>query len=151
MDNFENTPDMGPENYYSDTQSTSTTNGSMNGTLLADKGKETVTAVKDKMSDVKQRVTEQVSQLSSQMNQRIDDTRVKGAAGLRSTSERLSQKLNNVATYMEEHNAQDMSDAVVQTSKELVRKNPGKSLIAGVLFGVLIGRIFTMGGHHHSK
>jgi len=75
------------------------------------------------------------------LSQRIDNARGKTSAGLRTTS----QRIQNLALYMEEHDAKDMSDAVVRTSKELVRKHPGKSLIAGLLFGVLVGRIFSMG------
>jgi len=122
---------------------------SENGTINTDKIKSDVkngmTAVKDRVteqaSELRGKLNEQAATLSTQLSQRIDNARGKTSAGLRTTS----QRIQNLALYMEEHDAKDMSDAVVRTSKELVRKHPGKSLIAGLLFGVLVGRIFSMG------
>lgn len=107
--------------------------------------KGSVTAVKDKVTEqtneLRGKLSEQASTISNQLTQRIDNARGKTSAGLRNTS----QRIQNLALYMEEHDAKDMSDAVVRTSKELVRKHPGKSLLAGLLFGMLVGRIFSMG------
>jgi len=140
-------------NSYNDNSSESKgENGSFNTEKIKSEVKNSVTAVKDKVSDVKGKMSEQASELrerfneqastfGNQLTQKIDDARGKTSAGLRNTSERIQ----NLAVYMEEHDAKDMSDAVVRTSKELVRKHPGKSLIAGMLLGVLVGKIFTMG------
>jgi len=107
--------------------------------------KSSMTAVKDKVSEqaseLKGRFSEQASNLSNQLTQRIDNARGKTSAGLRTTS----QRIQNLALYMEEHDAKDMSEAVVRTSKELIRKHPGKSLIAGLVLGMLVGRIFSIG------
>jgi|GEM_PF-6296486 len=116
-----------------------------NNNFNAEKLKSSVTAVKDKVSEqaseLKGRFSEQASNLSNQLTQRIDNARGKTSAGLRTTS----QRIQNLALYMEEHDAKDMSEAVVRTSKELIRKHPGKSLIAGLVLGMLVGRIFSIG------
>jgi ElaB/YqjD/DUF883 family membrane-anchored ribosome-binding protein len=119
--------------------------------------KESITAVKDKVSEqanelrgkfneqageLREKFNEQASTISNQLSQRIDNARGKTSAGLRNTS----QRIQNLALYMEEHDAKDMSEAVVRTSKELIRKHPGKSLIVGLVAGMLVGRIFSIGG-----
>ena len=111
--------------------------------------KNNITAVKDKVSeqaaDLKDKLSAQASTFGNQITQKIDNARGKTSAGLRTTS----QRIQNLAMYMEEHDAKDMSDAVVRTSKELVRKHPGKSLLVGLIAGLLVGRIFSMGGGHN--
>jgi ElaB/YqjD/DUF883 family membrane-anchored ribosome-binding protein len=120
-------------------------NGSLNAEKIKSEVKSGVTAVKDRVtgqaSELRGKLNEQAATIGTQLTQRIDNARGKTSAGLRNTS----QRIQNLALYMEEHDAKDMSEAVVRTSKELVRKHPGKSLIAGLLFGVLVGRIFSMG------
>lgn len=120
--------------------------------------KDSITAVKDKVSEqatdlrgkfneqtseLRGKLNDQASTISNQLTQKIDDARGKTSAGLRNTS----QRIQNLALYMEEHDAKDMSDAVVKTSKELIRKHPGKSLLVGLLAGMLVGRIFSLGGN----
>lgn len=114
--------------------------------------KNNITAVKDRVSEqateLKGKISEQANQLGSQLSQRIDNARGKTSAGLRTTS----QRIQNLAMYVEEHDAKDMSEAVVRTSKEMIRKHPGKSILVGMVLGMLVGRIFSMGGspsHHH--
>ncbi len=106
--------------------------------------KENITAVKEKVTEqaneLREKLNEQATTLSNQLTQRIDTARGKTSAGLRNTS----QRIQNLALYMEEHDAKDMSDAVVRTSRELIRKHPGKSLLVGLIAGVLVGRIFSM-------
>ena len=108
--------------------------------------KESITAVKDKVtgqaSELRGKLNEQATNISNQLTQRIDNARGKTSAGLRTTS----QRIQNLAIYMEEHDAKDMSEAVVRTSKELIRKHPGKSLLIGLAAGMLFGRIFSLGG-----
>jgi ElaB/YqjD/DUF883 family membrane-anchored ribosome-binding protein len=120
--------------------------------------KDSITAVKEKVSEqatdlrgkfneqtseLRGKLNDQASTISNQLTQKIDDARGKTSAGLRNTS----QRIQNLALYMEEHDAKDMSDAVVKTSKELIRKHPCKSLLVGVLAGMLVGRIFSLGSH----
>jgi ElaB/YqjD/DUF883 family membrane-anchored ribosome-binding protein len=115
------------------------------------KVKDNITAVKDKVSeqaaDLKDKLSAQASNIGNQLTQKIDGARGKTSAGLRNTS----QRIQNLALYMEEHDAKDMSEAVVRTSKELVRKHPGKSLLVGLIAGLLVGRIFSMGGGHQHR
>lgn len=113
-----------------------------------------VTAVKEKVTkqaiNLRDKLNEQAKTYGTQLTEKIDSARGRTSAGLRSTSERMQ----NLALYMDEHDAKDMSDAVVRTSKELIRKNPGKSLLVGMAVGLLIGRVFSMGSHsshHHRK
>lgn len=140
MDNFNSdfTPGADNTEIYSDTGS-SAPGSKMNE--VKEKASQQAVAIKEK-------VAEKTRVYGTQMKEKVDQTRGKAAGGLRTTSERI----NNLALYLEEHDAQDMSEAVARNSKELVRKNPGKSLIAGLVVGLLIGRIFSMGGghHHHS-
>jgi len=120
-------------------------NGNFNADKIKSDVKGSVAAVKDKVSEqtseLRGKLNEQASNLSNQLSQRIDSARGKTSAGLRNTS----QRIQNLALYMEEHDAKDMSDAVVRTSKELIRKHPGKSMVAGLILGMLVGRIFSMG------
>lgn len=116
--------------------------------------KNNITAVKDRVSEqateLKGKISEQASNLGNQLSQRIDNARGKTSAGLRTTS----QRIQNLAMYVEEHDAKDMSEAVVRTSKELVRKHPGKSILVGLALGMLFGRLFSIGGgshHHHQR
>jgi ElaB/YqjD/DUF883 family membrane-anchored ribosome-binding protein len=109
--------------------------------------KNNITAVKDKVTgqagELKDKLAAQANTLGTQLTQKIDTARGKTSAGLRTTS----QRIQNLAMYVEEHDAKDMSDAVVRTSTELVRKHPGKSLLVGLLAGILVGRIFSLGNN----
>jgi ElaB/YqjD/DUF883 family membrane-anchored ribosome-binding protein len=139
---FPNETTYGSTNNYGETNNTDT---------ATSKVKDNITAVKERVTeqaaDLKDKLSAQASTLGNQLTQKIDNARGKTSAGLRTTS----QRIQNLAMYMEEHDAKDMSEAVVRTSKELVRKHPGKSLLVGLIAGLLVGRIFSMGGgHHHS-
>lgn len=129
--------DFSQENTYG---ATNTTDNNVSSNV-----KDSITAVKEKVSeqasDLKEKLSERASTLGNQLTQKIDTARGKTSAGLRTTS----QRIQNLAMYVEEHDARDMSDAVVSTSRELIRKHPGKSLLVGLLAGVLVGRIFSIG------
>lgn len=137
---FDNAEPINGANAYSDT-----------GAPQTGKSATSVKDMKEKMADqasqVKDKLTQQATTIGNQLTERIDGARGKTSAGLRKSSERIQ----NLAMYVEEHDARDMSDAVVRTSKEMVRKYPGRSLLAGMVVGLLVGRIFTGGGHHHHK
>jgi len=38
-----------------------------------------------------------------------------------------------------------MSESALRSSQELIRKHPGKSILAGILLGILVGRLFSLG------
>lgn len=114
---------------------------------------DTTTSVKSGLSAVKEKVSEQASDLKNQFNaqassigsqlgQKIDNARGKTSAQLRNTSERIQ----NLASYVEQNDAKDMSDALIHSSQEMVRKHPGKSILAGIVVGILVGRLFSIGG-----
>ena len=106
-----------------------------------------ISAVKDRVadqaSDLKNKISSQANSLGNQLGQRIDNARGKTSARLRNTSERLQ----HLANYVDEHDARDMSQAVVNSSREVVRKHPGKSLLVGLVVGVLLGRMFMPGSN----
>jgi ElaB/YqjD/DUF883 family membrane-anchored ribosome-binding protein len=107
--------------------------------------KDNITAVKDRVSgqanELKGRLSAQASNLGNQLGQKIDDARGKTSARLRNTS----QKIQNLALYMEEHDAKDMSESALRSTQDLIRKHPGKSILAGLILGVLVGRLFSLG------
>ncbi len=102
--------------------------------------KERVRSAKEKVTQqadsLKERWNAQADQWGNQFNRGIDTARGKTSAGLRTTS----QRIQNLAVYMEEHDAQHMSETAVRSSREFVRKHPGRSLLFGMLAGLLLGR-----------
>ena len=85
---------------------------------------------------LKDKLTEQGKVYGSQLVNKIDNARGKTSAGLRRTSDRI----NSLAMYVEAHDTRDISQALLRSSTDLVRKHPGKSLLAGVLLGLFLGR-----------
>lgn len=106
-------------------------------------GKEGLTAVKERVSEqaneIKGRLKEQASSLGNQLGQKIDSARGRTSAQLRNTS----QRIGHWANYVEAKDAKGMSDDLLRSSRELIRKNPGKSLILGLVAGILLGRLFS--------
>lgn len=107
--------------------------------------KDNITAVKERVgeqaNELKGKLSAQAANLGNQLGQKIDNARGKTSARLRNTS----QKIENLALYMEEHDAKDMSQSVVRSSQDLIRKHPGKSILVGLIVGLLVGRIFSIG------
>lgn len=106
--------------------------------------REGMSAMKEKASQqavaLKERVSEKARDYSSQARQKADEARGKASTGLRSTSRRMQ----DLAQYLEEHDANEMSQAALRSSKEVVRKHPGKSLLAGLVVGMLLGQLSGM-------
>lgn len=104
-----------------------------------------LTAVKEKVnsqaSELKGKLRDQATSLGSQIGQKIDNARGKTSAQLRTTS----RKFENMASYVEKNDAKDMSNALLHSSQELVRKHPGKSILAGLIVGVVLGRLLSFG------
>lgn len=109
-------------------------------------GREGMSAMKEKAGQqaiaLKERVSGKARDYSSQARQKADEARGKASTGLRNTSRRMQ----DLARYLEEHDANEMSQAALRSSKEMVRKHPGKSLLAGMIVGMLIGRVLGIGG-----
>lgn len=88
---------------------------------------------------LKERLTEQTRSYGGQLADKIDNARGKTSATLHTTSDQIK----TLAMYVEEHDTRDMSEAVIRTSSNLIRKHPGKSIIAGVIIGLLLGRFVS--------
>ena len=93
--------------------------------------------VNKQASALKERFSEQAEQVSSQLAQRIDHARGKTSNQLRNTS----QKLHNLAIYVEEHDARDMSKALFRNTRDTIRRNPGRSILFGIIAGLVLGRV----------
>jgi ElaB/YqjD/DUF883 family membrane-anchored ribosome-binding protein len=116
---------------YSDIQSS--TNGSSPSNRI--------NKMKDKFSEqavaLKDRINEQAGTLGNQLGQKIDNARGSASTRLKDTS----RKIQNLAIYVEEHDAKDMSDTVMRNARDFVRKYPGRSLLVGIVAGLVVGRI----------
>ena len=119
------------------------------------------TEMKEKLVEqakgVKEKMMSQANQMGEQLATKIDSTRERTAEGLKTTSKRIDR----LAMYIQAHDSKQMSEALMKNSQQYVRQNPGKSLVFGLVAGVLLGRLFSgfgrMGGlgrnghrvHHH--
>lgn len=105
-----------------------------------------LTAVKDKVneqaSEIKGKLRSQANNLGTQLGQKIDNARGKTSTRLRNTS----QRIESLASYVENNDAKDMSSALLHSSQDLIRKHPGKSILVGLVVGALLGRLFSFGG-----
>lgn len=73
---------------------------------------------------------EQVSQKMEQVRGTMQETTTKA-------KEATTQGIDRVVTYFREKDTQEM----ITDLQQMVRKHPGKSLAAGLLLGVLVGRV----------
>jgi ElaB/YqjD/DUF883 family membrane-anchored ribosome-binding protein len=123
------------------------------GTAIKDKVSGQAAEMKDKLTEqakgVKEKVMTQANQYGEQLVTKIDSTRERTAEGLKSTS----QRIDRLAMYIQEHDSRQMSEALINNSQQYIRQNPGKSLVFGLVAGMLLGRIFSGfgGGHHKAR
>lgn len=75
-----------------------------------------------------------IRDLEARLDQGIEQAREKASAGLEATSRRI----DDLAGYLEQHDSQQMWEDM----KVVVRRNPGKSILTGLLVGVVLGRLF---------
>jgi ElaB/YqjD/DUF883 family membrane-anchored ribosome-binding protein len=106
------------------------------GITMQQKVKEVTNRVGQQASVLKDRINEQAGQVGNQLAQRIDYARGKTSTRLRNTS----QRLHNLAVYVEEHDAKDISQAALRSTRDIIRKNPGRSIVIGLIAGLLLGR-----------
>jgi ElaB/YqjD/DUF883 family membrane-anchored ribosome-binding protein len=113
-------------------------------------GPDVVKSVGDKISDAATQVKNKVNDLGRTAAEKMEDTRTAAASGLDSTASALHQggekvgsmahstadKLSGTAEYLRNHDAKSMMADVEQ----LVKKNPGASLLAAGAIGFLMGR-----------
>src|SRR5215470_16234394 len=121
------------DNVYSGGSNYEETPSSINGggTTMQQKVREVTDKVGQQASALKERINEQAGQVGNQLAQRIDYARGKTSSRLRNTS----QRLHNLAVYVEEHDARDISQAAMRSARDAIRKNPGRSIIIGLVAG----------------
>jgi ElaB/YqjD/DUF883 family membrane-anchored ribosome-binding protein len=112
--------------------------------------------VTEKVTDAASQMRDKVSDLGRTAVNKIDENREGAATGLESAATALHQKTDSVANmahstaeklsstadYLRQHDVKSMTADVEQ----LVRNNPGPSLVAAAVVGFLLGRAFTNNG-----
>jgi ElaB/YqjD/DUF883 family membrane-anchored ribosome-binding protein len=125
---------------------------------MADTLSDTAQNVKDKVADTAATAKQKVSGVGRQATEKIDEKRapaadaLQGAAStlhekaeelpggetVRSVAHSAAEKLESTAGYIREHDVR----AMVSDVEEIVKRNPGPSLLIAVAVGFLIGRAF---------
>ncbi|HUS07517.1 MAG TPA: hypothetical protein VMZ52_14515 [Bryobacteraceae bacterium] len=124
-----------------------------NDQSIADAVSDAASQAKDKVNEMTSQAREKASALGRAAVEKMDSSRESAAESLQSTASSLrsgaeigSQSINNFASraagsieqtaqYMREHNVRGM----VSDVQEMVKRNPGPSLIAAAAFGFLLG------------
>lgn len=125
---------------------------------MTDKLSDGAQQVKDRVVDAASAAKQKVSDVSRQATDRIDDKRgpaadalhsaastihekaeqLPGGETVRSVAHSAAEKLESTAGYIREHDVRSMMSDV----EEMVKRNPGPSLLIAVAVGFLIGRAF---------
>ncbi len=115
-------------------------------------------SVPDRVSEAVEQTKNKVTEFGTAAADKIDQNRVAAASGLEDAADTLHQradqlpggekvtnlahsaadKLSATADYVREHDVNSMMNVV----KDLVKKNPGPSLLIAAALGFLIGRAF---------
>ncbi len=116
-------------------------------------------SVTEKVSEVASQVKDQVSGLGQTAVDKINENRGAAASGLQSAASALhenagslpggekvaslahsaAEKMSTTAEYVKDHDVKSMMGDVEQ----LVKNNPGPSLVAAAVIGFLVGRAFS--------
>ncbi|MBV9300637.1 MAG: YtxH domain-containing protein [Acidobacteriaceae bacterium] len=125
---------------------------------FTDRLSDTAQTVKEKVSDAASTAKQKVSDAGRQASDKIDEKRGPAADALESAASTLhekaedlpggetvksvahsaAEKLESTAGYIREHDVRAMLSDV----EEIVKRNPGPSLLVAVAIGFLIGRAF---------
>lgn len=125
---------------------------------MTDTLSDTAQSVKEKLTDAASTAKQKVSEAGRQATDKIDEKRGPAADALQSAASTLhekaedlpggetvksvahatAQKLESTAGYIREHDVRAMLSDV----EEIVKRNPGPSLLIAVAVGFLIGRAF---------
>ncbi len=128
-------------------------------TTFQDPATDAAQTVTEKLSEAASQVKDKVSDLGETAVDKIDENRGTAASGLQSAAsalyenaERLpggekvaglahsaADKLSSTAEYVREHDVKSMMGDVEQ----LVKNNPGPSILAAAVVGFLVGRAFS--------
>ena len=132
--------------------------GTSTGDDFTDKLSDTAQNVKDKVTDAAATTRQKVSNAGRQASDKIDEKRGPAADALQSAASSIhekaeglpggetvksvahsaAEKLETTAGYIREHDIKTMLSDV----EEIVKRNPGPSLLIAVAVGFLIGRAF---------
>jgi|SRR6185312_314645 len=114
---------------------------------VTDKVTDTATAVKQKASDAGRQATEQINSKRGPAADALEGAASKihekagslpGGDTVQSAAHSTAEKLQSTADYVREHDVKSMLSDV----EEIVRRNPGPSLLIAAAVGFLIGRAF---------
>jgi ElaB/YqjD/DUF883 family membrane-anchored ribosome-binding protein len=125
---------------------------------VTDKLSDTAQSVKEKVTDAAVTAKERVSEAGRQATGKVDEKRGPAADALQSAASTIhekaedlpggetvksvahstAEKLESTAGYIREHDVKAMLSDV----EEIVKRNPGPSLLVAVTIGFLIGRAF---------
>jgi ElaB/YqjD/DUF883 family membrane-anchored ribosome-binding protein len=125
---------------------------------MGDALSDTAQSVKDKVADAASTARQKVSDVGRQATDKIDEKRAPAADALQSAAATLhekaeglpggetvkgvahsaAEKLESTAGYIREHDVRAMLSDV----EDIVKRNPGPSLLIAVAVGFLIGRAF---------
>jgi ElaB/YqjD/DUF883 family membrane-anchored ribosome-binding protein len=125
---------------------------------MADTVTDTAQNVKGRVADAASTAKQKLSETASQATDKIDEKRTPAADALESAASTIHEKAENLpggetvrtvahsaaekleatADYIREHDVRTM----VSDVEEIVKRNPGPSLLIAVAIGFLIGRAF---------
>lgn len=125
---------------------------------ISDRLSDTAQSVKEKVSDAAGTAKQKVSEAGRQATDKIDEKRgpaadalesaastihekaedLPGGETVKSVAHSAAEKLETTAGYIREHDVRAMLSDV----EDIVKRNPGPSLLVAVAIGFLIGRAF---------
>ena len=114
---------------------------------LSDKVTEVASTAKQKVSDVGRQATDKIDEkrgptadalqsAATTLHEKAED--LPGGETVKSVAHSAAQKLESTAGYIREHDVRAMLSDV----EDIVKRNPGPSLLIAVAIGFLIGRAF---------
>jgi len=132
--------------------------GTSTGDDFTDTLSDTAQSVKDKVTDAAATTKQKVSEAGRRTTDKIDEKRgpaadalqsaastihekaedLPGGETVRSVAHSAAEKLESTAGYIREHDVR----AMLTDMGEIVKRNPGPSLLIAVAVGFLIGRAF---------
>jgi ElaB/YqjD/DUF883 family membrane-anchored ribosome-binding protein len=113
-----------------------------------DKDNSTVSQVKDKVSSIGQNAIDKVDSARDSAATKLDSVvssihdkadNLPGGEKVSNMAHTAADKLSSTADYVREHDVKDMMSDV----EDLVKANPGPSLLAALGLGFLVGRAFS--------
>jgi ElaB/YqjD/DUF883 family membrane-anchored ribosome-binding protein len=114
---------------------------------VTDRVTDAATAAKQKLSDVGRQATDKIDEkrepaadalqsTASSIHEKAED--LPGGESLKSVAHSAAEKLESTAGYIRAHDVK----AMLSDTEEIVKRNPGPSLLIAATIGFLIGRAF---------